>query len=116
MRRSALLSTTLLILLGGSNAWAADDDVAAKVAAQKWAAKTNWAMIEAGEPAVHESDHVLIYAHKSYEKRVKDVAASLEKALTQIKKALQFEQNTEPLVGKLTVYLLTEREQFTSFI
>jgi hypothetical protein len=80
------------------------------------AAKTNWAQIDGGEPAFHETDHVLICAHKSYEKRLKDIGISMEKYLAQIKKVLQFEAKDEPIAGKVTVYLFSEREQFTSFV
>jgi hypothetical protein len=111
MRRHALL----LMLFCVPNVCPADE-AADRVAAQKMAAKVNWAQIDAGEPAFHETDHTLLCAHKSYEKRLKDIGLSMEKYLTQIRKVLQFPAKDEPIAGKLTVYLFSEREQFTSFV
>src|SRR6266700_4141540 len=106
--------TVAIVLLGAARP--ADDGEAAKIGAQKKTAETAWALLEIGDFAHLETAHLLVYAPKAYEKKLKDTGASLEKQRDLIVKALALDPKEDPWPGKLTVYLLSEREQFTSFI
>jgi hypothetical protein len=106
----ALLAFTLLLLPAAPAL--ADDD---KLAAQKKTAQENWDTLGLGDPAHLETAHLLIHAPKSYEKRVKEIGAALERHYEQARKALGYDTE-EPLPGKVAVYLLPEREQFTAFV
>ena len=106
---SALLTLTLFIRPVFA------DDAADKLAAQKKSAEENWAALEIGESAHLETAHLLIYAPKSYEKKLKDIGASLEKYYDQVRKPLGYEKEA-PWVGKMAVYLFPEREDFTKFV
>src|SRR5436305_14128362 len=98
MRRHTgeLLAAVLLLLGGGARA----DEQADKVAEQKKAAEANWALIDAGEFAYHETAHLLVYAPKMMEKRLQGVGTALEKDYTLAKKALEFDASAEPWPGK----------------
>jgi hypothetical protein len=116
MRRLASLSLMLpfLALTGLANG---ADDAAEKIAEQKKTAKSNWESLEAGEVTSVETTHLLIYAPKDYEKRLKEIGISLEPHYVQAKIALGFDKDKdEPVPGKVTVYLLPERANFTSFM
>jgi hypothetical protein len=103
----------ILLLLSGSAARA--DEAAEKLEAQKKAAQENWDGLEIGPPAHLATTHLLVYAPKTYDKKLKDIGASLEKYYEQACKPLGYEK-AEPWPGKLAVYLLPEREDFTKFI
>lgn len=92
------------------------DDTADKVAAQKQVAEAAWAAIEAGPAAHVETKHLLVYAPKEMEKRLKDVGALLEKQHDLAVAALGFEKDADVYPGKLTVHLFASREQFTAFV
>jgi hypothetical protein len=91
-------------------------DAAHKLAAQRKAAGDNWGMLEAGEAASHETEHLLLMAPKTMERRLKEIGASLEKSYALAVKAVQLKPKEELWQGKLTVYLLPERQQFTTFV
>ena len=105
----ALLTLTLL----GRSVFA--DEAADKLAAQKKNAAENWDALEIGQSAHLETAHLLIYAPKSYDKRLKEIGAVLEKYYDQARKPLGYEKEA-PWVGKITVYLFPEREDFTKFV
>jgi hypothetical protein len=86
------------------------------LAQQLKAAKDNWALVEAGDAAISESTHLILFGPKSLERRLKEIGGNLEKSYSLALKQLQLEPKEELWSGKLTVYLLANREQFTSFI
>jgi hypothetical protein len=92
------------------------DDAAEVIAAQKKVAQENWSQLEAGELAVHETTHFLIYAPKTMDRQIKALGATLEKYNEQARKALGYEEKEEPWPGKLTVYLFPERDTFAAFV
>jgi hypothetical protein len=108
----ALLALPLLLV-----AWpiAFADEAADKLAAQKKNADENWEALEAGPAAQTETAHLLVYAPKSYDKRIKEVGAALEKYYEQARKPLGYEKDA-PWPGKIAVYLIPEREVFTKFV
>jgi hypothetical protein len=108
----ALLALPLLFAVGPA---AFADEAAEKLAAQKKNAEENWEALEIGPAAHAETAHLLVYAPKSFDKRIKDVGAALEKYYEQARKPLGYEKES-PWPGKLTVYLLPEREDFTKFV
>jgi hypothetical protein len=87
-----------------------------KVAEQTKAARDNWALLEAGDVASHETEHLLIFAPKTFDKRLQTIGATLEKSFGLAVKALQIKPKDELWPGKLTVYLLNDREQFTAYV
>lgn len=112
------LLATLLVLTAGT-LWAADDEeVKAKIAAQKKTAESTWASLEAGEAApLHETPRILLVAPKSEEKRLSALGSLMDKAFDKACAALKIDPVKEPpWTGKLTVYCFTEREHFTSFV
>jgi len=106
---------TLLSLVSFGAPTLEAQDAAEQLMAQKKMARDNWALLELGDPASHETEHLLILAPKSTERRLKDIAVNLERSHGVAAKALQLTQE-ESLPGKLTVYLLPERDQFTPFV
>jgi hypothetical protein len=90
------------------------DEAADKVAAQKKAAEENWEAV-GGEAAHVETAHLLVYAPKSYDKRLKDIGATLEKYYEQARKPLGYEKEA-PWPGKVAVYLIADRDDFTKFV
>jgi hypothetical protein len=91
------------------------DDAADKLAAQKKNAEENWDAVGGGAPAHVETTHLLVYAPKSYDKRLKEIGVTLEKYFEQARKPLAYEKD-EPWPGKIAVYLIPEREDFTRFV
>ena len=91
------------------------DEVADKIAAQKKTAEENWEALAIGAAAHVETAHLLVYAPKSYDKRLKEIGATLEKYYEQARKPLGYEKDV-PWNGKLAVYLIPEREDFTKFV
>jgi hypothetical protein len=115
MRNCIALLFAIAVLFAVSSARAADD--AEKLEAQKKAAVANWALVEAGEPMDLETAHLLIYAPKTYKKKLDDLGKTLEKQHDTAVKALQVDtKDNKWWSGKLTVYLFEEREHFTAFI
>jgi hypothetical protein len=92
------------------------EDNAGKVAAQKKGAQDNWSSLDLGESAHLETAHLLIFAPKSLEKRLKDAGNLLEKVHDQARSALKYEDKDDPWSGKLTVYLFTDRDSYTKFV
>jgi hypothetical protein len=90
-------------------------DNAAVVTAQKKKAEERWIVIEGGPFAQLETRHLLIYAPEAFKPRLKDIGALLEKHVAVAQEALQGKEPAE-LPGKVTVYLLSTREQFASFV
>lgn len=86
------------------------------VAEQKKAARDNWALLEAGDAASHETEHLLIFAPKTFDKRLSAIGTTLEKSFGLAVKALQIKPKDDLWAGKLTVYLLNDREQFTAYV
>ncbi len=95
---------------------ASDDEAAAKVAAQKKKAGANWQSVEAGPAATLETKHLLLYAPKALEKRLKAAGPLLEKHYELAASALGTDPKEDPWPGKLAVYLFPEREQFGAFV
>jgi hypothetical protein len=102
-----------LLLAAGPSAFA--DESADRLAAQKKTAAENWAALEIGPAAHVETAHLLVYAPKSFEKRVKEVGATLEKYYEQARKPLGYEKEA-PWTGKIAVYIFPERDDFTKFV
>jgi hypothetical protein len=91
------------------------DEAADKLAAQKKTAAENWEALGIGQAAHLETTHLLVYAPKSYDKRLKEIGASLEKYYDTARKPLGYEKGV-PWPGKIAVYILPEREDFTKFV
>jgi hypothetical protein len=107
----------LALALGLPAAAAADEaETAAKVAAQKKKAEANWQALEAGPAATLETKHLLIYAPKALEKRLKAAGPLLEKHYELAAAALGIDPKEGPWPGKLAVYLFPEREPFGAFV
>src|SRR5690242_6417350 len=104
------------LLLAAALALPAAADGAAPLAAQKKKAQANWGAVEAGPAATLETKHLLLYAPKSMEKRLKGSGALLEKHYELASSALGFDPKEGPWPGKLAVYLFPEREQFGAFV
>jgi hypothetical protein len=113
MRRLIGVLTAALLLAAGA-AWA--DEAADKVAARKKQAEADWETVGGGPFAHLETDHLLIYAPKDWEKRLKDVGAALEKQYDQAKGALAFDAKADPPPAKALVYLFDERDHFAAFV
>jgi len=111
--RSITILTTILFCLGSP---VLADDAADKLAAQKKAAQDNWGQLEAGEATVQETAHFLIYGPKAMDRQIKALGVSLEKYNDLARKALGYEEKSEPWPGKLTVYLFSERDTFAAFV
>jgi hypothetical protein len=107
----ALLALPLLL---AARPAALADEAADKIAAQKKAALENWEAV-GGEPAHVETAHLLVYAPKSYDKRLKEIGAALEKYYEQARKPLGYEKDA-PWPGKVAVYVIPDREDFTKFV
>jgi hypothetical protein len=102
-------------ILASGVAWAVDD-VAEKLEAQRKAAKANWALVEGGELAIHETPHLIVCAPSTMAKKLKDLGTVLEKHYVAAEKTLQIKPIEELWAGKLTVYVFPEREPFTAFV
>lgn len=113
---SAIL--TILFVLHLSVRAADDDEAKAKLEAQKKGALDRWSGLEVGESApLLETPRFLVIAPKSYENRMKSIGSLLESAFDKACAALKIDAVMDPpWPGKLAVYILPEREQFTSFI
>jgi hypothetical protein len=106
----------LALALGLPAAAQGEDETAAKVAAQKKKAEANWQAVEAGPAATLETKHLLLYAPKAREKRLKAAGPLLEKHYDLAASALGMGPKDGPWPGKLAVYLFPEREQFGAFV
>jgi len=109
---TVMLALALLLV-----AWpeARADEVADMIAAQKKTAEENWEGLAIGPAAHVETAHLFLSAPKSYDKRLKEIGATLEKYVEQARKPLGYEKDV-PWNGKLAVYLIPEREDFTKFV
>lgn len=85
------------------------------VAMQKKEAEANWKMLEVGPFAHVETKHLLIYAPKETERRIKQVAPLLEKHFAMAAKVLWTEKD-DKWKQKLPVYLFNEPVDFGSFV
>jgi hypothetical protein len=91
------------------------DDPADTITRQKQTAETNWSALKITPPAKAESANLLLFGTIP-ESRIKALAATLEKQCAVAVKALQFEKDEKPWVGKLAVYVFADRAQFRSFV
>jgi hypothetical protein len=114
MRMQCMIIATAILFSLGSPLFA--DEAADKVAIQKKAAQDNWGQLEAGEATMQETAHFLIYGPKAMDRQIKALGVSLEKYNDQARKALGYEEKSEPWPGKLTVYLFLERDTFAAFV
>ncbi len=92
------------------------DDPADKAAERKKAVEAAWTMAGAGDFSAVETDHLLIYGPKDWDKRLKDLGPLLEKQYAQAKTALGYDDKTDPLPAKAAVYIFADREPFTAFV
>jgi hypothetical protein len=97
-----------------SPAFCADDEHAKKVAEQKKQAEAAWKSLEAGDFATVETKHLLVYGAKSLEKQLKAKATLLESYHDKAAAAAGLDPK-EGYPGKITVYLLGDRDQVRSF-
>jgi len=104
------------VVLGLTAAGVRADEAADKAAERKMAAEAAWAAVGAGDFATLETDHVLIYVPKEWEKRLKDMGALLEKQYATAKTALGSDDKADPLPAKVTVFVLPDRDQFAAFV
>jgi hypothetical protein len=106
--------TTTLLLTVAAGLYAADDEAAKKIAEQKKQAEAAWKSLEAGDFSFYETKHLLIYAPKSMDKQLKSKGATLESYHDQAVKGTGLDLK-EGYPGKITVYLLGDKEQVTAF-
>jgi len=92
------------------------DDAADKTAARKKTAETAWAAAEAGDFSHLETTHLLIYAPKDWEKRLKDLGTLLEKHYDKAVAALSSDGKKETLPVKATVFIFADRDHFGAFV
>jgi hypothetical protein len=117
MRGDRRTVMAVLVLLLGAAGLRAADDAADKLAEQKKAAEANWGLLDQGEPAKHETAHLLLYAPSAYEKRLEGWGTLLEKQYETARKGLDLDPKDEKWwPGKLAVYLFAERDDFTAFV
>jgi hypothetical protein len=110
--KTMVAGTVLLTCLAGARA----DEAADKLEALKKKAQANWALLDAGEAVLHESAHLLLVAPKGLEKRLKEIDTLLEKSHGKAVEALGMNPKESPWPVKLTVYLVSEREHYTTFV
>jgi len=82
---------------------------------QKQAAQEKLKTAEVGKAAVAESAG-LIVCGRLPETRLKAIAEALQKTYKTGRKAVQYEEKEEPWKGKLAVFYLPERKDFSSFM
>ena len=112
--RTLLMLTVGLCVPGIALARADDEERAKAIAAQKAAAEAAFKAMEVGDHAHVETKHLLVYAPKAMEKRLKAIGKQLEKYHDTAAKALDLGQDAYP--GKITVYLFAEKENLPAFI
>jgi hypothetical protein len=110
--RALLAGSILLTCLAAARA----DEAAEKLDALKKKAQANWALLDAGDPVLHETPHLLLVADTGLEKRLKEVGALLEKSQSKAAEALKFDPKEPVWPVKLTVYLVTERDHYATFV
>jgi hypothetical protein len=108
------LAPTLALLVALAVVAAGDDERARKVAEQKKAADKAWESLETVEHTSLETKHLLVYAPKTMQARLKAVGALLEKYHDRAREATGLDPK-EGYPGKITVYLLPGREQLAAF-
>jgi hypothetical protein len=106
-------AAALLILTAGL---VQGDDAADKTAARKKAAEAAWTAAEAGEFSHLETTHLLIYAPKDWQNRLKDLGTLLEKYYEKATAALSSPGKKETLPAKATVFIFADREHFGAFV
>jgi hypothetical protein len=92
------------------------DDATETTAARKKTAEAAWAAAGAGDFSTLETAHLLIYAPKDWEKRLKDLGKVLEKHYDKAKGALGFDDKTDPLPAKAMVFVFAESDHFGAFV
>lgn len=70
----------------------------------------------AGSPMTNVETPSLLIWSSIPEQKLKSLSALLEKQFTTAAAALQYEKGERPWPGKLTVYLIPDRQQFRSFV
>ena len=108
------LAGTLALLTALAGAASAQDDQAKKVAQQKKTGEAAWTALDTGDPAFAETRHLLVYAPKAMQGRLKTIGALLEKYHDQAIKGTGLDPK-EGYPGKITVYLLPGKEAMTAF-
>src|SRR5438034_405055 len=104
--RTALLGLLLAALPGLTHG---QDDRTKIVADQKKAAQEAWTSMDVGDSAHAKTKHLLIFAHKSMEKRLAAVGPLLEKYHDLAFKALGLDEK-DAYPGKIAVYLFDQKE------
>jgi hypothetical protein len=105
-------AVALLAVLSGVAT--AQEERAKQVLQQKKAGQAAWKSLEAGEAAFAETKDLLIFAPKAVQPRLKLIGALLEKYHDQAIKATGLDPK-EGYPGKITIYLLSDKEQLTAF-
>src|SRR5262245_36396330 len=105
---------TVLALCLAANLAGAADEAAAKLAAQKKAAKAAWDLLEIGEPAMLQTTHLLSCGPTGQAKRLNAVGVLLGKYHATAIKALGLTPK-DAYPWKITVYLLASKQQLASF-
>lgn len=111
--RTAPLAALLAVLVLFAPLRADDDETAAKLAEQKKNAVASWNLLEIGDPASHETQHLRLLAPKEMEAKLKTIGASLEKYHALAMSTLKHDKGSYP--GKITVFLLPNVATFPSF-
>lgn len=113
MRTTIVIVQAMALAVVASVA-AADDERDKKVAEQRKKAEAAWESLEAGEFAFVETKHLLVYAAKDLAKQMKARGETLESYHDKAMAASGLDVK-DGYPGKITVYLLGEREQVTAF-
>jgi hypothetical protein len=116
MRRVAVTLFLMAFVACSARADEEADKLKALLAQQKKQAEANWELLAAGDFAHVETDHFILYAPKSLEKKLKDAGTLLENQYKTALEALKFPEKTEPWKGKVAVYLFAERPQYGAFV
>ncbi|MDB5310581.1 MAG: hypothetical protein JWO38_4783 [Gemmataceae bacterium] len=82
---------------------------------QRKVAEANLKKADIAKMVTVETDNLIVCAPLT-ETRAKTVAETAQKTFKVARKALQYDEKEEPWKGKLTVYYLPERQNFTQFM
>jgi hypothetical protein len=93
----------------------ADADKGRAVTAQKKAAEEAWKAMDVGEAAHAETKHLLIFAPRAMEPRLKAVGALLEKYHDAAAKAVNLDEK-DAYPGKIAVFLFAARDTLPTFV
>lgn len=102
---------TALWFVGASHA----DEAAEILAKQKASSAAKWEKFASKDASKLETDLFLLHGTVP-EAKLKAIGEAMTKHYTVAVKALKFEKDQKPWTGKLAVFILTDRENYTQFV